>query len=137
MANETQDKPRELQTREKPLVESEGTRPGAVFRPDVDIVETADAFLVTADLPGVDDKHVDVRLEKGVLTIDATLASLPEQSWTPLHTEYQLGGYHREFRLSEAIDADRISGRMQDGVLELQLPKSEKLRPRQITVQSA
>ena len=62
MANENPT--REIETREKQEVEREQTRPGLVFRPDVDIVERADEFLVTADLPGVDEQHVDVRLEK-------------------------------------------------------------------------
>jgi HSP20 family molecular chaperone IbpA len=127
----------ELQTRDKQAVERERTRPGLTFRPDVDIIERPDAFLVYADLPGVDDRHVEVRLEDGVLSIEAELASAPEPAWTPLHQEYRMGGWQREFRLSEAIDADAIRAHMRDGVLEVRLPKSERHRPRQIPVQSA
>lgn len=125
---------RELETREKQAVEREGTRPGPVFRPDVDIVEHVDEFLVTADLPGVDENHVDIRLDRGILTIDAEQAWSPERTWTPVHEEYRLGGYHREFRVSEEIEGGKISARMRDGVLELHLPKAEQHRPRQITV---
>ena len=127
---------RELRPQEKQALEREGMRPGPVFRPDVDIVEQKDAFVVTADLPGVDDRHVDVRLENGLLTIDATLAAEPDSAWTPIYAEYRFGGFHREFRLSDAIDADEIEARMVDGVLEVRLPKRSQLRPRQINVRA-
>jgi HSP20 family molecular chaperone IbpA len=125
-----------LQPQDKQALEREGLRPGPVFRPDVDIVEQKDAFVVTADLPGVDDRHVDVRLENGLLTIDGSLAAEPDGAWTPLYAEYRFGGFHREFRLSEAIDADAIEGRMTDGVLVVRLPKRTRHRPRQISVRA-
>ena len=124
----------DLQTREKQALEREGIRPGLVFRPDVDIVERPEEFLVTADFPGVDEDHIDVKLEEGVLSIDATQAAEVDSSWTPLYAEYRLGGYHREFTLSEAIDTEAIRAKMRDGVLELHLPKSQRHRPRQIEV---
>ena len=133
MAKETTS---DLQTQEKQALEREGMRPGPVFRPDVDIVERPDEFLVTADVPGVDEQNVAVRLEEGVLSIDATQATEVDSTWTPIHAEYRVGGYHREFTLSEAIDAESIQAEMRDGVLELHLPKSDRHRPRQIQVQS-
>lgn len=136
MANEVTRSSSDLEPREKQALEEEGTRPGPVFRPDVDIVERSDAYLIYADMPGVDDKHVHVRLEKGVLSLDAELATAPETSWTPLYLEYRMGGYHRQFRLSEEIDSERVSASMRDGVLELRLPKTEQHQPRQITVQA-
>ena len=133
----TEETRREIETREKQAVERETTREGPFFRPDVDIVERRDGYLLTADLPGVDENHVQVRLEDGVLTIDATLAVEPDPAWTPLHREYRMGGYHREFTLSDRIDGEKISARMQDGVLELELPKAEAVRPRQIPIHAA
>lgn len=128
-----------LQAREKQELQTGGetTRPGRVFRPDVDILENADGFVVYADLPGVDENTIDVRLEKGVLTLDAQLAVLPDEGWSPLHIEYRLGSYHREFRLSEGIDSEAVSAKMHHGVLELTLPKSAERRPRSIPVQAA
>ena len=123
-----------LQTREKQELEGEGTRPGPVFRPDVDILEKQDAFMVYADLPGVDDQSIDVRLDRGVLTVDARFATLPGADWNPLHQEYRFGSYHREFRVSESIDAEGVSATMRNGVLELQLPKNEATQPRAIPV---
>ena len=125
---------REIEAREKQEVEREPTRPGFVFRPDVDIVERVDEFLVTADLPGVDEQHVDVRLENGLLSIRADLAVEPEPEWQPVYGEYRTGSYSREFTLSDRIDGNEIRASMKDGVLELHLPKTEKHRPRSIEV---
>ena len=127
----------ELEPREKKALEQEGTRPGLVFRPDVDILEQKEGFVVFADLPGVDESSVDVHLEKGTLRLDAQLATLPGSDWRPIHSEYRFGSYHREFRISEDIDATGVTAKMSNGVLELHLPKSEEHKPRTIPVQSA
>lgn len=125
-----------LQAREKQELQGEGTRPGPIFRPDVDILERADGYVIYADLPGVDDRSVDVRLDKGTLTLDAQLATRPDPSWSPLHAEYRYGSYRREFRISDDIDADGVSAHMRNGVLELHLPKSAASQPRAIPVQA-
>ena len=125
-----------LQAREKQELQGETTRPGPVFRPEVDILEREDSYVIYADLPGVDDTSVDLRFDQGALTLHAQLATLPETGWSPLHAEYRIGSYHREFRLSEDIDASGVSAKMHNGVLELQLPKSAEHRPRTIPVQA-
>ena len=126
----------EIEAREKAELETESTRPGVVFRPDVDILERPDAFVIHADMPGASEETVDVNLEKGLLTLDARLAT-PELDQRPLHAEYRSGGYHREFRISEDIDPAAVSATMKDGVLELLLPKSAKSQPRRISVAAA
>jgi len=123
-----------LEAREKQEVQEEGTRPGPVFRPDIDILEKPDGYVIYADLPGVSDESVSVRLEKGNLAIDAQLTTVPDADWRPVHLEYRLGGYHREFRISEDIDSNGVSARLSNGVLELHLPKSAERRPRTIPV---
>jgi HSP20 family molecular chaperone IbpA len=125
-----------LQAREKQELPEENTRPGVVFRPDIDILEDRDSYVIYADLPGADDKSVDVRLDRGTLTLDARLATIPDTSWTPLHAEYRFGSYHREFRISEDIDPAGVAAKMHNGVLELVLPKSAERRPRAIQVQA-
>jgi HSP20 family protein len=129
---------REIEAREKQELETEGTRPGPAFRPDVDILELEDAFVIHADLPGADENSVDIQLDKGVLTLDAGFAQQdPEENAEGLHLEYRTGGYHRQFRISEKIDAAAVSGKMKDGVLELVLPKTAQHQPRRIDVQAA
>ncbi len=127
----------ELVPREKQEVETEGTRPGFAFRPDVDILEREDAFVIHADLPGVDESSVDIRLDKGVLTLDARAPEETLQGATLLHAEYRPGGYFREFRISEKIDANGVRAKMKDGVLELLLPKTAQHQPRRIEVSAA
>jgi HSP20 family protein len=128
--------PSELRARDKQELAEESTRPGLVFRPDVDILERPDAYVIYADLPGVDEKSVQVRVEKDMLTLDAQLATLPGTDWRPVHSEYRIGSFHREFRISDQLDVDAVSATMRDGVLELRVPKSERRRPRAIEVRA-
>ena len=126
----------EIEAREKEVLVTEDSRSGPVFRPDVDILEEPEAFVIHADMPGASEETVDIQLEKGLLTLHAQLAETPSDV-RPLYAEYRNGGYFREFRLSEDIDPGAVSARMRDGVLELRLPKSAAKRPRRITVQAA
>jgi len=126
-----------LQTREKEELQGEATRPGPVFRPDVDILEKPDGFLVYADVPGANDRSVSVRIDRGELTLDAQLVNEPGQGWSPIHAEYRLGSYHRKFRISDDIDPDGVSAKVANGVLELRLPKSKERQPRTIPVHGA
>ncbi|MCR9095010.1 MAG: Hsp20/alpha crystallin family protein [bacterium] len=126
----------EIQAREKAEVLTEDTRPGLLFKPDVDILEHPDAFVILADLPGASEESVDIHLEKGVLTLDARVSESNDDV-QPRYAEYREGGYHRVFRISDEIDADGVSAKMRDGVLELRLPKSAESRPRRIDVAAA
>jgi HSP20 family protein len=123
----------EIEAREKSEVATENTRPGHVFRPDVDILERPDAYVIHADMPGANRETVDINLDKGLLTLDARLADA-DRDLRALHGEYRSGGYHREFRISEDIDSSAVTASMNDGVLELLLPKSAESQPRRIAV---
>ncbi len=126
---------REIEAREKAEILTEDTRPGRIFRPDVDILEHSDAYVILADIPGAREEDVDVRLDKGVLSLDARIAGRDESGLR--YAEYRSGGYHREFRISEDIDAAGVTAHMRTGVLELRLPKTAEKQPRRIAVQSA
>ena len=119
----------------KPVPE-EGTRPGPVYRPDADILERADEYLIRVDLPGAGEQSVQVRFEKDVLSIQAS-AGAPPTCLDARHAEYQPGGYVREFRLADGIDVDAIRASLQHGVLELHLPKTGRRRSRSIQVAAA
>ncbi|HVP31412.1 MAG TPA: Hsp20/alpha crystallin family protein [Myxococcota bacterium] len=112
----------------------EFTRPGPVFRPDVDIVENPEEVIVLADLPGVSADRLRVNLEEGVLSIDGEQARESGPPGTPVYAEYRSGAFHRRFALSERIDGSRIQATLRDGVLELRLPKAERHRSRRIEV---
>jgi HSP20 family molecular chaperone IbpA len=126
----------EIEAREKAELATEDTRTGHVFRPDVDILEHPDAYVILADMPGISEETVDIHLEKGILTMDARDGTDSPDS-TKRYSEYRSGGYHREFRISEDIDTTTVSAQMRDGVLELRLPKSVASQPRRIEVSAA
>jgi HSP20 family protein len=118
----------------KQPVREEGTRPGPVYRPDADILERSEEYLVLIDLPGADEQSVQVRFDKDVLTIEASPAIATDAAWTPRHIEYQPGAYAREFRIADGIDVESIRASLKNGVLELHLPKSGRRRPRNIQI---
>jgi HSP20 family protein len=124
----------ELSVRPKQEVSEEQTRAGRTFLPDVDIYETKEGLWLEADMPGVDERAIRVNLNDGVLTIEGTADVEDYQSIEPVYSEYRVGNYCRRFTLSNEIDADRIHGKMVNGVLHLELPKAEKAKPRQISI---
>ena len=127
--------PQEMTVHEKKELKSEeATRPGRYFVPEVDIYETPEALWLRADMPGVDDRSVEIDLNDGVLTIEGEVSVKEYENLKPVYTEYNVGPYRRRFTLSKDIDAEKIQARMANGVLELQLPKAERAKPRKIAV---
>ena len=129
----------ELTPKEKQeLQEPAKTRPGRYYVPDVDIYEDENTLWLWADMPGVDQEKVSIELHDNVLTLQGEVILDDYTGLTPVYTEYNVGHYSRHFTLSENIqtDRDRITARISDGVLELQVPKVERAKPRRITVTS-
>jgi HSP20 family molecular chaperone IbpA len=112
----------------------EATRPGRSYRPEVDIVETEDGLRLWADLPGVDEKSIEVELVDGVLSLRGQIATEDYENLEPRYTEYGVGDFEARFRLSSEIDAEKIQAKLRNGVLELELPKLAAARPRKIEV---
>lgn len=103
-------------------------------QPATDIYEREDAYVVVADMPGVDQQGLDLSVEERVLTVDG-LAEVPgPASATLLHREFGAVRYHRAFRLSDDIDVEKISAAVKNGVLRLTLPKLPQRQPRKIPV---
>ncbi len=132
--------PQELVKKEKQQVQTQGqekTRPGVYYMPDVDICEAEDSLKLWADMPGVSDKDLGVTLENNILTIEGMVSTSMYEGLSPRYTEYNVGNYFRQFTLNETIDAGRIKASLRNGVLELDLPKVKKARPRKIEVRAA
>ncbi len=106
------------------------------FAPRVDIYETKDALYLIADMPGVDADTVDVELEKNVLTIYGRVENGKPKDHTLVFSEYEVGDYERAFSLPEEIDQEKIKATVKHGVLRLELPKAEKVKPRKIAIQT-
>lgn len=110
------------------------TRAGRTYLPDVDICETKDSLWLWADMPGVEDGAIDVKLDDSVLSIEGRVSLADYENLAPVYTEYNVGNYMRRFTVSSDIDAEKIKARMTNGVLEIELPKAERAKPRRIAV---
>ena len=115
---------------------AEETRSTLVYSPDTDIFETKDAIVVVADMPGVDEKHVDIQMENDVLTLTGRASNEAVQDMDLLYRGYSTGDYKRSFSLSEDVERDGIKARIKDGVLRITLPKARKNQPREIPVEN-
>jgi HSP20 family protein len=118
-------------------VETERTRNRKVYVPKVDIYETKQAIMLVADMPGVDEKSVDVVLDKNILTISGTAEPLLFKDYTIAYAEYDVGDYQRQFTISDEVDKDRIEATVKNGVLRLTLHKAEKVKARKIAIKAA
>lgn len=128
----------ELEVTKKKEIESSTGEPmseGVTYVPDVDILESEDAILLHADLPGVKPDDVDIDLREGILTLTAKVER-PESQQRLIYREYEIGGYQRRFTVGERIDAGKINAQFDNGVLTLTLPKAEEAKPRKIKIQS-
>ena len=128
---------KEVQKKEAGLKErSEKTRPRKVYSPAVDIVERKEDILLIADMPGVDDKSLEITIEKDVITLDGRMDTKLPEGHRLLISEYGTGDYHRVFNLSDEIDKEKIMATVKHGVLRLTLPKTEAVRTRKIPVRT-
>ena len=117
-------------------VSAERIRNAKTFVPRVDIYETKNSLILVADMPGVDEQTVDIELEKNVLTI-AGRVETEKPAGGMLYAEYETGDYERAFTLSDEIDRDGIVATVKNGVLRLELPKAEKVKPKKIAITAA
>ena len=107
------------------------------FTPLVDIVETGEAFLFQADLPGVKADDVDIRFANGALTLQAKVQPRQPQGQRYVWQEYGVGHFHRTFTIQTPVDVDGIRAELKHGVLNLYVPKAEQARTRKIAIQSS
>jgi HSP20 family protein len=116
--------------------EIEATRPRTVFLPHTDIYERQDAIVVVAEMPGVKRDDVDINLQNSELTITGRAQEERVEGHELSYAEYETGDYERKFRISAAIDADKIDASMKNGVLRVVLPKSKETLPRKVEVKA-
>ena len=125
-----------LQSQEKKELVSrdETTVPVRYFVPTTDIFETEDALTVVMEVPGVNKEAVDISVENEVLKIEAKIDPSKYDGMEPLYTEYNVGHFARSFTLSNKIDQQQMSAKLEDGVLTLTLKKAKEAVPRKISV---
>jgi HSP20 family molecular chaperone IbpA len=119
-------------SKEQTPVSREATRSGRRYlAPPVDIVETEEGLVLVADVPGLDEQHVEISVDQGVLTIEGKAGF---GSGDLLWREYTMDGYWRQFQLPDSYDAAKARADVRYGVLTLHLPKAEAAKPRKIAI---
>lgn len=101
--------------------------------PMASVTEDNDGYMLLVEMPGVSKEGLEISIENNELTITGR-RSLPAIEGTPLHRESRRENFRRAFEIDPSIDADKISARMDQGVLTLRLAKAEQVKPRKIDV---
>ncbi|MFH2010202.1 MAG: Hsp20/alpha crystallin family protein [bacterium] len=105
------------------------------FRPSVDIEETEESFVLTADLPGVDEKEIEITVHEGVLLLSGKRElEREEKTDKGIYRERSHGAFLRKFRLGPNVDPEGIAAAYKHGVLTVTLPKKAEAKPKQIPV---
>ncbi len=105
-----------------------------VFMPPIDIYDSDEGLVLLADLPGVTIESLEIQVQDNRLTLFGRVnPALPTEARL-LHQEFEWGDFLRSFILSDEVDHDRITAKLNHGVLEVVLPRATKTAPRRIQV---
>jgi HSP20 family protein len=107
-----------------PTAENGALDRGCAVSPQVDVIETENEYLVLADMPGTRPEEVDIRFERGELSVHGRRVGRNDDFTT----------YHRRFAVAETVAADKIAAELKAGVLTIHLPKVEAVKPKRIAV---
>ena len=106
--------------------------------PAVDIVEEKDKFVLKADVPGVDPADIEVSMDNGVLSLSGERQSETRDESEGLKRVERISGkFYRRFTLPDTADAEGISAKSSNGILEVSIPKQPEIQARRITVEAA
>lgn len=118
------------------MPEREDQNRTSIWSPVVDVHETDEHYVIHMDLPGLTKDDVTVTFEKGALRISGERKMWRDEEEKPqyLRVERWIGHFFRSFQFNHNIDADRIEASFENGVLTVELPKSEESKPRRIAI---
>ena len=123
------------QLMEESFVQPAAAQSGKNFVPALDLSETAEGYLVEAALPGVKPEDVEVTVENNVLTIKGESRQEVDEKKRNFHRiERRFGAFQRTIGLPTTVKADAIQASLTNGVLRLEIPKAEVVKPRKISV---
>ena len=109
------------------------TRQAAAFAPSFEVKETGDAFVVRADVPGVNENELDISVHNGVLSVSGARSGEERKEGESYYVyERQYGSFSRSFALPETADAEKIEAKLESGVLALRIGKRIEAKPRKI-----
>jgi HSP20 family protein len=113
--------------------ETDRTQAEQFVAPPASVIEAADGYTLEVEMPGVNKDGLDISVENNALTIIGR-RSLPTVEGTLIHHESRPENFRRTFELDPSIDADKISAKIDQGLMTLTLPKAEHVKPRKIAV---
>ena len=109
------------------------TQTGQLVAPPASVIEAGDGYKLEVEMPGVNKNGLDISVENNELTIVGR-RSLPVVEGTLIHHDSRPENFRRAFELDPSIDANKISAKIEQGLVTLTLPKAEHVKPRKITV---
>ena len=110
----------------------------ASWSPRADVIENNEAYIIKAELPGVNKNDVKITLRENVLTIKGEKKQEKEENGKNFHrVERSYGSFERSFALPAEVKDDKIDAAYKDGILTITLPKAEETKPKEIEVKAA
>jgi HSP20 family protein len=120
---------------DQPAASGRAGTPARRWLPAMDLVETAEQYVLRADLPGLSDEDVNIQLEDNVLTISGERTAQHEQHEEGYYRlERAAGQFARSLTLPDGVDPDGVQAHFDRGVLEIRIPKPEQKKPRQVQI---
>jgi HSP20 family protein len=120
---------------DQPAPTGSGGVPGRRWIPAMDLIETAENYVLRADLPGLSEADVDVQLQDNLLTISGERKAKHESQQEGYYRlERAFGSFSRSLTLPEGVDPEAVQAHFDRGVLEITIPKPEQKKPRQVRI---
>jgi HSP20 family protein len=111
--------------------------PSGSFLPSFDVREEKDAFVIKADLPGIQEKDVEISVGGNRLTISGKREEETTENASYYCCERSYGAFTRSFTLPDGVDSDKVQAEMRDGVLTLRIAKAAHAQPKRIAIKGA
>ena len=106
------------------------------FTPPVDIFENEDKYMIMLDMPGTTKENIEITTEGDTLTVTGKVGAVDE-NWKAILKEFKMGDYKRDFTIGNKVNVEKINAKYENGVLSIELDKSEQAKPRKIEVKAA
>ena len=107
----------------------------STWTPSVDIFETENALILTAEVPGIEEDNIEIKIEDNTLSLKGERNFEKETKEEYYHRiERAYGSLHRSFTLPHYVDSDNIEAVHENGILKINMPKKPELKPRQVKI---